>query len=211
VDKEYDTMLFELLRRRRKELADAANLPAYTVFSDRTLAEMAIHFPQSEKAFAQIHGVGQAKLERYAHEFMPIIQEYCAKKNIEEIRKPASATTDVKQSLNNRTLEVVSLHESGKSIAEIAQIYGVKDRTVIDHLWKAVRAGRELSRTDLLAHSELSPQEQSRVIKAFSRHGLDFLTPIYQDLRESVSYEELHLIRLHLAITGSTAPRRTEP
>ncbi len=203
-DFDYDATLFDLLRDRRKQLADAANLPAYTVFSDRTLAEMATYFPQSEEAFAQLHGVGQAKLDRYAHEFLPLIQEYCAENNIQENRKPAPADPETSQSLGNRTLEVVAFYDGGKSITDIAEIYGVKPRTVIGHLWKAVQSGRKLSRNNVLALSELTDQDQRRAMDAFSRHGLDFLTPVFQDLGETVSYDELHLIRLHMAISDAS-------
>jgi len=74
---DYDTDLFALLRAKRKELADAAHTPPYVIFSDRSLAEMAIYFPQSRASFAHIFGVGQAKLEKYADLFLPIIQAYC--------------------------------------------------------------------------------------------------------------------------------------
>ena len=74
----HDSELFELLRARRRELADEAGLPPYTVFHDRTLVEMATHFPHTESEFAALYGVGQVKLERYAGEFLPIIREYFA-------------------------------------------------------------------------------------------------------------------------------------
>ena len=80
----YDTALFELLRARRRELASEANVPPYVIFSDRSLAEMAVHYPQSETSFAGINGVGKFKLTKYAAEFLPIIRHYCVQNNIEE-------------------------------------------------------------------------------------------------------------------------------
>ena len=85
---EYDGDLFELLRVRRKKLADAAGVPPYIVFSDRSLVDMATHFPQSSETFSRIYGVGRAKLEKYAGEFLPLIREYCREMAIEEKRKP---------------------------------------------------------------------------------------------------------------------------
>jgi superfamily II DNA helicase RecQ len=50
-DLEYDTALFELLRKKRKELADAANMPPYIIFSRHHLIDMAAYFPQVRKVY----------------------------------------------------------------------------------------------------------------------------------------------------------------
>ena len=65
----YDMQLFEILRRQRKALADEQNVPPYIILSDRTLVEMATHYPHSHEAFAALHGVGEQKLARYADLF----------------------------------------------------------------------------------------------------------------------------------------------
>ena len=55
------------------DLAKAQNAPAYVVFSDRSLAEMAAHRPTSLSALREIHGVGDRKLERYGAAFLEVI------------------------------------------------------------------------------------------------------------------------------------------
>ncbi len=67
---EYDERLFQLLRARRKEIADRDGVPPYVVFGDASLAEMAATLPTREEDLLQINGVGQRKLERYGAEFM---------------------------------------------------------------------------------------------------------------------------------------------
>ena len=69
--------LFERLREKRKTIAMEEEVRAFRVFSDKTLKEMATHFPQTEEAFMRIRGVGPAKFEKYADAFLPIIQAYC--------------------------------------------------------------------------------------------------------------------------------------
>jgi ATP-dependent DNA helicase RecQ len=71
-----DAALFEALRKRRKELADAANLPPYAIFHDRTLREMALHCPRAPEDLLALYGVGQRKLEKYAAAFLEIIAEH---------------------------------------------------------------------------------------------------------------------------------------
>ncbi|NTV42096.1 MAG: DNA helicase RecQ, partial [Syntrophobacteraceae bacterium] len=72
----FDRELFETLRKTRKELADASNVPPYVVFSDRTLVEMATYLPRDPEAMLHIHGVGRVKLDRYGSVFLERIEEY---------------------------------------------------------------------------------------------------------------------------------------
>ena len=72
----YDPVLFEMLRKKRKEIADRANLPPFTIFHDRTLKEMATHFPQTRESLSMIYGIGTAKIEKYGNIFLGIIRQY---------------------------------------------------------------------------------------------------------------------------------------
>jgi len=80
---EHDHVLFEKLRKRRKELADKAGIPPYVIFPDKTLIEMAAFFPRSGESLLHIHGVGSVKYNKYGTIFMNIIDEYCQEHNIE--------------------------------------------------------------------------------------------------------------------------------
>lgn len=61
---------FETLRAVRRRLADEAGVPAYVVFSDATLAEMAVRRPTTAAELLDISGVGPTKLERYGDDFL---------------------------------------------------------------------------------------------------------------------------------------------
>ena len=65
---------FEALRAWRAETARAQNVPAYVIFHDRTLREIALAAPGDLAALAQVPGVGAAKLERYGRELLALIQ-----------------------------------------------------------------------------------------------------------------------------------------
>jgi ATP-dependent DNA helicase RecQ len=66
--------LISALRDKRLEIARRDAVPAYIVFSDRTLAEMALRRPASLAAMASVRGVGEMKLERYGEEFLAVIR-----------------------------------------------------------------------------------------------------------------------------------------
>ena len=65
--------VFFKLKELRRKLADARKLPAYVVFSDFTLLEMARLRPSSETELLAISGVGPKKLEQYGAEFLALI------------------------------------------------------------------------------------------------------------------------------------------
>lgn len=67
--------LFERLRDLRRALAEEQGVPAYVVFGDLSLLDMAEKQPTTEDEFLAISGVGQAKLERYGQTFIQHIRE----------------------------------------------------------------------------------------------------------------------------------------
>ncbi len=75
-DFDYDDDLFDVLRIRRKRLADEAGVPPYVIFGDATLAEMAAKMPTDEESFLSINGVGKHKLQRFGSEFIDEIIGY---------------------------------------------------------------------------------------------------------------------------------------
>lgn len=77
-----DHGLFEALRRLRKSLADEGGIPAYAVFSDRSLLDMAARMPLTKGQFRTIHGVGKAKMYSFASQFLRTIREYCRENDI---------------------------------------------------------------------------------------------------------------------------------
>lgn len=68
-----DMPLYEALKATRKELAREHNVPAFVIFSDKTLIHMAQDKPRSLHGMLQITGVGEAKLERYGQTFLDVV------------------------------------------------------------------------------------------------------------------------------------------
>ena len=66
--------LFERLRALRKRLADGEGVPAYIVFSDAVLRQMADRVPTSRTEMATVSGVGPVKLDRYGDAFLEVLR-----------------------------------------------------------------------------------------------------------------------------------------
>lgn len=66
--------LFARLKQLRLEVANSEGVPAFVVFHDRSLQDMAARIPQSLDQLALCHGVGAAKLARYGERFLDEIR-----------------------------------------------------------------------------------------------------------------------------------------
>ena len=73
-----DGPLFASLRSLRSELARRDGVPAYVVFPDSTLAEIAARRPRSLTALAGVRGVGPARLDRYGEQFLDAVRTHTA-------------------------------------------------------------------------------------------------------------------------------------
>jgi ATP-dependent DNA helicase RecQ len=197
---EHDPELFEQLRRKRRELADQAGVPAYIIFSDRALVEMAAHLPRTPEQFLAINGVGEAKLANYGDVFLRLIREHCAARGL-----PAATEKPPVRSENTAWLTVKRRHEevgeafaAGQSLDQLAARYAVKRGTILQHLQRYCDAGNRLDANRVLQCSRLSLAEREPALTVFNRLGHERVGPVHEALRGSVPYEELHLLRLYL-------------
>ena len=69
-----DEDLLGQLRHVRWEMAQAAEVPAYVVASNRTLAAIAAARPTTENALSQIHGMGRQRIARYGASFIEVVR-----------------------------------------------------------------------------------------------------------------------------------------
>jgi len=79
-----DGGLFEALRALRRQLADERDVPAYVLFSDATLRDMARLRPGSPAAFLNVRGVGERKLADLGERFLEEITSYCRAKGLSQ-------------------------------------------------------------------------------------------------------------------------------
>ena len=71
-----DKELFKVLSLLRREIARNKGVAPYMVFSDKSLREMSVKFPETAGEFLEINGVGEMKLESYGDAFINCIRTY---------------------------------------------------------------------------------------------------------------------------------------
>ncbi|MDT7042003.1 DNA helicase RecQ [Candidatus Nitronereus thalassa] len=202
-DLAHDETLFKHLRQLRKRLADERDVPAYVVFSDVALRQMARDYPTSERDFLQISGVGNRKLQEFGKEFLTTITEYVAKHPRQDFPKePLSSSAPPPVSSRKKPLgltvqETLKRFRLGDSVEHIAQQRGLVPSTIYGHLEQALQAG-ELIEVDRLLPHEL----KARMREAFAQTGFSNLTGAKEILGNLCDYGQLRLFR---AIHGKTS------
>lgn len=196
IENEYDEALFDILRLKRKELADEQDIPPYAVFPDTTLVEMAYFYPQSKDSLESLYGVGSVKKEKYGDSFVGVIKNYAAEHGKEEKKK--SIAKQIKKKSGGQKFEVIGeAFNGGQSIELLAEEHGVKDMTILKHLKDFFDDGNKLRLEGLLEASELSLRQRDQVMKSFDKKNPLMLRPVYDDLNKKIGYDELRVMQLY--------------
>ena len=78
-----DFSLYSRLRDVRKQIADAEGVPVYAVFTNAQLAEMITRRLTSATGLAEIDGIGKARLDKHAAQFVPLLAAaFAAKRGV---------------------------------------------------------------------------------------------------------------------------------
>jgi len=198
----YDRDLFEVLRSKRKELADKSGVPPYVIFSDRTLVEMATYYPMREDSLTKMYGVGAVKLEHYGSIFLELIRAYCKHRGFSE--KPKVGIKSEKTVHSNsslRHLTVGDAYNEGNTITTLMERYAVQQNTILEHLSRFLVEGHWLRQgEDIHALTNVTGELRDAVMQAFASLGTERLKPIYDYMNGTVRYEDLHVLRLEYLI-----------
>ncbi|MBZ0200478.1 MAG: DNA helicase RecQ [Ignavibacteriaceae bacterium] len=192
IKEDYNEELFEMLRQKRRQIAESRNIPPYVVFSDRTLIEMAKEFPNDEFQLSKISGIGEKKIKTYGAIFLSIIKRYSDRTNITSNKPPVKT----KISGAKRYIEVAEAFNKNNSIAAIAQNMNVKKETIIKHLYDYVQKKNKLNPQLLLSEIELKKEIQENIFAEFRSEGVGSLSVVKEKFGEEVTYDDLHILRI---------------
>ncbi|MCT4581113.1 MAG: DNA helicase RecQ [Flavobacteriales bacterium] len=162
--------LFEELRQLRASIAKKQGVPAYIVFHDATLHQIALELPTSEEDLLTIQGINQVKVERYATPFLELIQAY------------------KDQQMN--TFEVTyRFYQQGISPEQIAEERGLSMTTIFSHLAKLYSDGKNIDLSIYVNDNEVQQIRQAYLeIKT-----LNSLKPYFEFFNEKMPYYKIRL------------------
>ena len=139
--------LYRRLLTVRNQLCEPRDLPIYLVAGSQTLNEMSDYLPQNEKELLQISGFGPAKVEKYGHAFLEVIQAYCKEHKLESLMHEKQTTKrerKEKKPVGETFRTSLEQFKVGKSIEEIAFSRNLAKTTIIGHLERYI-VSNELS------------------------------------------------------------------
>ena len=190
---ECDERLFERLRVLRRKLADERNVPAYVIFSDVSLREMARAYPTTASEFRRVPGVGEQKLKDFAEPFLAGIAEYLAT-NPRQTFTDAHARPRRRSALNDSESETLRRFRKGESVDEIARARGFVRSTIYGHLVAAIESGQAIERDRFF-----SAAQQIEIAAAFRQISDEKLTDVSALLGGKYNIGELRMFRAFAA------------
>ncbi len=193
---DYSEKLFGQLRTHRQQLAQQEGIPPFVVFSDRTLREMALYFPDTPEQMSGISGIGAAKLEKYGDTFMTLIELFKFA-HPEEVQKRALLKVPLKISKNGKksgktTMKTMDLAQQGLSMEAIAKIRGLAEGTISQHIENVLEEGQGAA---LDVDQLLETSKRLQVEELFNQHSGKSMKFIIEASGDTVTYAELRLVR----------------
>ena len=187
-----DRDLFEMLRELRGRLAAELQVPAYIVFGDTALRDMARRRPSTTDAFRHVNGVGDKKLEDFGEAFVEAIGDYCASRqvamDVDPPRAPAKPQAAGEVSMS--ALPAFEFFRQGASVEEVMANMNRARSTVYGYLGEYLRHELVLDPTPWVeaatarrietAIEEVGPQQR--------------LAPIFEHLGGEVSYDDIRIV-----------------
>ncbi|MCK5700465.1 MAG: HRDC domain-containing protein, partial [Cyclobacteriaceae bacterium] len=189
----YDEVLFELLKKLRKDVARQKDLPPYVVFQDPSLEEMATVYPTTKEELAIINGVGMGKISKFGKPFLELIQEYVDENDI-----ITAADVVVKSSVNKSKTKIFIIQQIDKKIdlQEIADAKRLTFSELIDEIEHICYSGTKLN-LDYYVENMLDPDRQDDVFDYFMNANTDKISDALDEFEdEEYDEEDLRLLRI---------------
>ncbi|MCM2372787.1 DNA helicase RecQ [Aporhodopirellula aestuarii] len=198
-----DRALFDRLRARRSELAAERKVPAYVIFGDAVLRDLARVRPSSLAGLGRIKGIGERKLAEFGELFLSEINTHCEDGSLtrDVVGVPAESRPAVAaakpKSLKGVAVqqEAFAMFKQGKSVAEVADAMGRATSTVRGYL------NHYISEAKVTDPSPWVTVEKVRHIEAALSASQDGrLKPIREaleaneEVEEDISYEEIRVV-----------------
>ncbi len=193
VDKE----LFERLRNLRRTIAGERSVPAYVVFSDDTLRQMARVRPQTLPEMKRIKGIGDRRLADLGQRFLAAVRTYCVQNGVSFSQTPLPSSPALKPPpapvVNLTKRRAYELFGDGRSVVEVAEAIARTPGTASQYLADYIREAHPADVDAWVAHGLYE-----RVAAAARSTGLDYLKPVFEALDGEVTYDDIRIVLAHL-------------
>lgn len=186
-----DLPLKKMLVNLRREIAQKKKLPAYVIFQDLSLDQMATMYPTNLTDLQKIQGVGVGKAKRYGQPFCDLIKKYCEENNIVPTEELRVRTVSNK----NKKLKIISNIDRKIPLDDIAVAEGLDFDELLDKLDEIVYSGTKIN-IDYFLEDVYDEDQIDDIYQYFMESDTDSLDKAYDELDEDYTEEEIRLVRI---------------
>jgi ATP-dependent DNA helicase RecQ len=190
-----DQGMFEDLRSLRAQIAGKQNVPAYIVFGDVTLRELARVRPDTLDGFGQIRGIGAQKKTGYGPAFVERIVQYCRAHKLEMNQDSDQPAPGPAKPLSASLRKAFALFSKGASVENVMAELGRARSTTMEYLVEYIERERppQIDRW--------VDRETYGLVQHVAREmGTTPLRPIFERLEEKVPYDQIRLVTRHMEL-----------
>lgn len=188
-----DQELFNILKDVRKKMAKQRNLPPFVIFQDPSLEDMCIQYPVSLAELQNITGVGAGKAQRFGKEFIEVIRQYVAEK---EIIRPQDMV--VKSVVNKSGIKVYIIQSIDRKmdLHDIADAKNLEYDQLLSEIEAIVNSGTKLN-INYHIENEMDEEHVEDIYAYFKEDAeTDSLEEAAKELGGDYTEEEIRLVRI---------------
>lgn len=187
-----DAQLFMMMKDLRKKVADENGIPAYVVFQDSSLKEMATLYPTTIEELQNIPGVGAGKAKRYGQLFLDLIKQHIEDNDID---RPFDFPIRTVQNKSKLKTNIVQQIDHRVPLGDIA----FSNELEIDELLKAIEdivyAGTRVN-VDYELKEIMDEDEIEEIYDYFKNSESDDIDEAIKALDNNYEEEEVRLVRI---------------
>ena len=187
-----DLTLIAMLKDLRKEMAKKYDLPAYVIFQDISLDQMATMFPVTLEELQNIQGVGVGKAKRYGKPFCDLIRTYCEENDIVRPEDMRVRTVAKKSMLKVKIIQSI---DRQVALDDIANAQGLDFDELLSEVEAIVYSGTKLN-IDYFLEEVMDDDHVDDIYDYFRESDTDSLDAAQDELGPEYSEDEIRLVRI---------------
>ena len=182
-----------MLKDLRKQVAKKHNLPAYVIFQDISLEQMATMYPVTINELQNVQGVGVGKAKRYGKEFCELIKCHCEENDIE---RPEDLRVRTVAKKSAKKVYIIREIDREIPLDDIADAQGLDFDTLLDDIEAIIYSGTKLN-IDYFLEDVMDEDKVDEIYDYFLTSTSDSINEALDEFDgEDISEEEIRLVRI---------------
>lgn len=191
--KKYDQTLLDLMMALREKIAQTKSIPAYAVFQDNSLRDMALAYPITLEDLSRIHGISMHKAKKFGPPFIQLIQDYVKQNNITIVAEDVVVKSAASRSANK--VYIIQQIDRKTSLERIALAKSLSMDALLKEMEQLCYAGTKLN-IDYHIVTILSDEQQEVLYDYFMHAKTDSIQAATMALEEKFDEQELRMMRI---------------